>query len=184
MNRAFKFLLAITTVSLMAFTFMPSDNSKSYPIPPVNENSLFYINRTKNTNAIVYEINKMPDGKINPEDPIRVFWIRYATDSTTEDLTAIQRTYAYGVHAKRLKEGSNSFLVQLVAYKKRNIFLMPVPNSNRYAALMNINGKMAELKRIFVSISGGTFWFPKVDYIELTGRDPSSHQSVVERFVP
>ncbi len=176
--------VSLGILSLMAFTVMAPDNVKVYPVPPTNENSLFYIQRTKNTNAIVYEVNKLPDGKINAKDPIKVFWIRYASDSTTEDLNAIQRTYAYGVHANPMKGHENAFVIQLVAYKKRNIFLMPVPNTNRFTALMSINGKMAELKRIFVSISGGSFWFPKVDYIELTGRDPASHQPVVERFVP
>jgi hypothetical protein len=184
MNIAFKIFFSMMIASLMAFTFMPPDAMKVYPVPPGNENSLFYIQRTKNTNAIVYEVNKGADGKINTKDPVKVYWIRYASDSTTEELTAIQRTYAYGVHSNLLKGQNNSFLLQLVAYKKRNIFLMPVPNSNRYVALMNINGKMAEIKRIFVSISGGTFWFPKVDYIELSGKDPSTHQPVVERFVP
>jgi hypothetical protein len=172
------------TGSLMAFTFLPPENVKTYPVPPVNDNSLFYIQRTKNTNAIVYEVNKLPDGKINTHDPVKIFWIRYATDSTTEELTTIQRTYAYGVHANPLKGQNDAFILQLVAYKKKNIFLLPIGNTNRYGAFMNINGKMAELKRIFVAISGGTFWFPKVDYIELTGRDPASQQPVVERFVP
>ena len=176
-------LLMLSFVSLVGFTYLPND-TKVYPVPPVNENSLFYINRTKNTNAIVYEVNKTADGKIDVDDPVKVYWIRYASDSTTEELNTIQRTYAYGVHAKPMKDMNNSFVLQLVAYKKKNIFLMPIPNTNRYAALMSINGKMAELKRIFVSISGGTFWFPKVDYIELTGRDPISHLPTVERFVP
>lgn len=184
MNSAFNFLIAaLAVISLLAFTVLP-DNTKIYPVPPLNDNSLFYIQRTKNTNAIVYEVNKLSNGAINKKDPIKVYWIRYASDSTTEELNTIQRTYAYGVHANPLKGDGDAFIVQLVAYKKKNIFLMPVPNSNRYAALMNINGKMAELKRIFVSISGGSFWFPKVDYIELTGRDPLSHLPVVERFVP
>src|SRR5436190_14964042 len=156
---------------------------KVFPVPPTNENSLFYIQRTKNTNAIVYEVNRLPDGKINVDDPVKVYWLRYATDSTTAELTYIQRKYAYGVVTKQYDKNKNTFVLQLVAYKKRNIFLIPAGN-NKYTALMSINGKFAEIKRIFVSISGGTFWFPKVDYIELTGKDPTTQQKIVERFVP
>ncbi len=157
---------------------------KVYPVPPINENSLFYIQRSKNTNAIVYEVNKNADGKINVEDPVKIYWIRYASDSTTEDLNYIQRKYAYGVSSRPYKDQKNSFILQLVAYNKRNIFLLPLANGKHYAAFMSINGKIAEIKKIFVAISGGTFWFPKVDYIELTGKDPASQQKVVERFVP
>jgi hypothetical protein len=156
---------------------------KVFPVPPTNENSLFYIQRTKNTNAIIYEVNRLPDGKINTDAPVKVYWLRYATDSTTEGLTYIQRKYAYGIEIKQYDKKKNTFVLQLVAYKKRNLFLIPTGN-NKYTALMNINGKFAEIKRIFVSISGGTFWFPKVDYIELTGKDPTTQQKIVERFVP
>lgn len=155
-----------------------------YPVPPVNENSLFYIQRTKNTNAIVYEVNRLANGKINTQEPVKVYWIRYASDSTTADLNYIQRTYAYGIKVDSYNAAKNSFVIQLVAYKKRSIYLLPKSNGKNYSAFMAINGKMSELKRIFVATSGGSFWFPKVDYIELSGRDPVTQQKIVERFVP
>lgn len=158
--------------------------SKIYPVPPVNENSLFYIQRSKNTNAIVYEVNHLVDGKINSEEPIKIYWIRYSSDSTTEELTLIQRKYAYGLTSRNYNGQKNSFVIQFVAYKKRNIFLLPTNNGKRYIAYININGKLAELKKIFISTSGGTFWFPVIDYVEITGKDPTTHQIVVERFKP
>jgi len=75
-------------------------------------------------------------------------------------------------------------VIQFVAYKKRNIFLLPVNNGKRYAAFTNINGRLAELKKIFISISGGTFWFPSIEYVDLIGKDPTSLQTVTERFKP
>ena len=158
--------------------------SKIYPVPPVNENSLFYIQRSKNTNAIVYEVNHLPDGKINTEDPIKIFWIRYSSDSTNEDLSVIQRKYAYGLTSRSYNGQRNAFVIHFVAYKKRNIFLLPASNGKRYGAYMNINGKLAELKKIFISTSGGSFWFPTIDYVEITGKDPTTQQIIIERFKP
>jgi hypothetical protein len=178
------FFTTMVVTILAIFVSPEPNNTVVYPVPPVRDNSLFYIQRTKNTNAIVYETNYLPNGRINTKEPIKIYWIRYASDSTTAELTSIQRTYAYGVHVNQLKTENSSFIVQLVAYKKRSIFLMPISNGTRYAALMKINGKMAELKRIFVATSGGTFWFPKVDYIELSGKDPVTHLPVIERFQP
>jgi hypothetical protein len=177
-------------ISIFLTAFFPNEvisdpnTSKIYPVPPVNENSLFYIQRSKNTNAIVYETNRLPDGKLNAVDPINIFWIRYATDSTPSELTLIQRKYAYGVNVRPYNGQKNSFVVQFVSYKKKNIFLLPVNNGKRYAAYTNINGKFAELKKIFVSTSGGTFWFPTIDYVELSGKDPATQQPVEERFKP
>ncbi len=181
----FNFILTFLLSFLNGITFVTDPTvPKVYPVPPVNENSLFYIQRTKNTNAIVYEVNRKADGKIDVDDPVKVYWIRYASDSTTEDLNYIQRKYAYGLSSRQNNNQKNSFIIQLVAYKKRNIFLLPDATGKHFTAFMSINGKMAEIKRIFVSISGGTFWFPKVDYIELSGKDPATKQKVVERFVP
>jgi hypothetical protein len=184
-------MILINYLLTLLFTMMPegstvSDASpaKVYPVPPVNENSLFYIQRTKNTNAIVYEVNKKSDGKINEAEPIKIYWIRYASDSTTDDLSPIQKKYAYGVNTRSYNGQKNSFVVQFVSYKKRNIFLLPSSNGNQYAAYININGKLAELKKVFVATSGGTFWFPTIDYVELTGKDPATQQNVVERFRP
>ncbi len=177
----FTFLLTLlTTHTVVSDALVP----KIYPVPPVNENSLFYIQRSKNTNAIVYEINRTPEGKIKAEEPIKIYWIRYSSDSTTEDLTLIQRKYAYGVNSRSYNGQQNSFVIQFLAYKKRNIFLLPKNNDKQYAAYININGKLAELKKIFISTSGGTFWFPIIDFVEITGKDPVTHQVLVERFKP
>lgn len=155
-----------------------------YPTPTVNDNSLFYIQRSKNTNAIVYELNRSPEGQINTVEPVKIFWIRYTSDSSLADLTLVQNKYAYGIEATPVNEQKNSFVLHFNAYKKRSFFLMPVKNSKRYAALTKINGQLAELKKVFISTSGGTFWFPQIDYIELTGKDPATQQIVTERFIP
>ena len=179
----FRNLIAVLFLLVNGVT--PDPNApKIYPVPPQNENSLFYLQRTKNTNAIVYEVNRKADGKINGDDPIKIYWIRYSSDSTTADLTAIQRKYAYGMSFRPYNGAKNSYVLQFAAYKKRNMFLLPSNNEKHYGIYTNINGKLAELKKIFIATSGGTFWFPKVDYIELTGKDPASQQVVVERFVP
>jgi hypothetical protein len=186
MNIAFLNTLFIWLMSLITFPEVSSDPGiqKNYPVPSKNENSLFYIQRTKNTNAIVYEVNRKADGKINSENPVKIYWIRYSSDSTKEDLTPIQSRYAYGIVSRNYNNQKNAFVLQIVSYKKRNIFLLPTPNEKHYVAFMSINGKLAELQRIFVATNGGTFWFPVIEYIELLGKDPVTHQTVMERFKP
>lgn len=176
--------LFLVILGLLIPFLLISGSKVNYPVPPVNENSLFYIQRSKNTNAIVYEVNRLADGRINSEDPVKIYWIRYTSDSSTADLTPIQRRYAYGITSKTYDNLKNSFVLQLNSYKKRSIFLLPSTNGKHFTAFININGKLSELKKIFVATSGGTFWFPAVDYVELTGKDPSTQQTVVERFKP
>ncbi|MFN8165723.1 MAG: DUF4833 domain-containing protein [Bacteroidia bacterium] len=156
---------------------------KSFPTPPANDNSLFYVQRSKNTNSIIYEVNRMPDGTPNPQEPVKIYWIRYASDSAIEDLSYIQSKYAYGLTSRPYGGQKNAYVLQFVSYSKKTLYLLPESNG-KYGMFTNINGKLCELKKVFIMISGGSFWFPSIDYVELTGKDPASQMTVVERFVP
>jgi len=155
-----------------------------FPTPPQTDRSLFYIQRSKNTNAIKYDANVMADGKLNPAEPVSVYWIRYATDSTSAELTYIQRKYAYGVKTVPVPGKQDQFIVSFVSYEKKKFYVLRDPDGKKYRAFTNINGKMAELKKIFIQLSGGTFWFPNIVDIEISGKDPATHQNVVEHFRP
>ena len=157
---------------------------KVYPTPPTTENSLFYVQRSKNTNAIVYDINRLPDGSPDPTNPIHIYWIRYASDSTKEDLSYIQEKYAYGLISRPYNGQKNAYVMNFVSYDKKNLYLLPTSTPKKYAIFTNINGKLCELKKAFIMLNGGTFWFPTIEYIEMVGRDPATQQIVSERFVP
>lgn len=180
-------LSVILQLLLVKLFFAPSGETttipKTYPTPPTNENSLFYIQRSNNTNAIVYETNLKKDGTINEEEPVKIYWLRYTSDSTMEDLNYIQRKYAYGINSHPIQDQKNKFVLQFVSYSKKNIYLMQKPNG-KYAAYVTINGKPAELKHVWIQLNGGTFWFPTIEYVELTGKDPATQQTVSERFKP
>jgi hypothetical protein len=159
-------------------------NAETYPVPPRNERSLFYIQRSKNTNAIVYELNLRADGRINEEEPVHVFWLRYSSDSTKAELNYIQKNYAYGIESRTMPGKPGQFVLNLVSYDKKKIFLIPGSGSNAYQAFTLINGRMALLDRIFIRLNGGTFWFPVIEEVEIKGRDPQTREVLVEYFKP
>lgn len=156
----------------------------TYPVPPINEKTLFYIQRSKNTNAIVYEVNTDDNGNLNPVEPVRVFWIRYSSDSTTEGLTYIQKRYAYGLDVIPVKDHKDQFVLNFVSYTRKKIYLFRDSPSGRFHAYTSINGKLSQLDRIFIRINGGTFWFPNIVDIELNGKDPATRTLVREHFKP
>ena len=57
-----------------------SDKSANvvYPTPPASSERLFYVQRTPNANTIVYDLNLNSDGKLNAEQPVKVYWLKYA----------------------------------------------------------------------------------------------------------
>ena len=43
---------------------------------------------------------------------------------------------------------------------------------------------MIELSKVFVKTDGGTFWFPVVRYVEISGIDVATNTFTTIRFVP
>lgn len=65
-------------------------------------NQLFYLQRDPNANTVVYQLNVNDAGKIDEDEPVRMFWLRYAEHGERQDLSFIQRRFAYGLTTQKL----------------------------------------------------------------------------------
>lgn len=153
----------------------------SFPTPPSNSQSLFYIQRTPNINTIMYEVN-MPSGQPDTENPVKVYWIRYGEEGQREDLSYIQRNYAYGIKSKKVD--ARNYELRFVSYKKLPFMLSLSDQDNRYHVYARINNVEIEVSRVFLQIEGGTFWFPNVVCAEVRGVDRVTGKPVVQNFKP
>lgn len=149
-----------------------------YPIPTGNSKQLFYLQRTPNKNTIVYELN-YNNGNIDKDDPIHGFWIRYQEKGQKEELSYIQKTFAYGLKTKKIAE--NQFEICFVSYKKFKMYLR-MGSDKLFHLYTNINQKTAELYSIYLKINGGAFWTPNIEYVDIYGIDPISRSVVKERM--
>ena len=122
----------------------------SLPVPH-EHNQLFYLQRDPDENTVIYRLNTIND-EIDPNDPVNVYWIRYAEGGEKKSLNFIQRTMAYGVSTKQLK--NNDFELRLAAYQGLPLRLTYLKTEKKYVVLAKINGKEAVLDRIFVRITG------------------------------
>lgn len=152
---------------------------KNFPVPPASSNLLFYLQRSSNTNTIICELNG-DNNKVDDSRPVVTSWLRYADDpkGPRQDLNFIQRTFAYGMKSKSL--GNGQYELHFVCYKKYSMRLMKI--NGQYHIVGPINGKMHILDRMFISINGGSFWSPNVQYVEIVGRDMSTNQVASERL--
>ena len=150
---------------------------EGFPVPAPNVNQLFFLQRTSNTNTIVYELN-YKKGILDLDNPVHVFWIRYAEKGQRAELSWIQRVFAYGVKTKQLAD--SSYRIRLVSYAGYSMYLKKGAD-NRYRLYAPINGKLMILNRIFVKIVGGSMWSPDIEYFEVSGIDPATGKPVAER---
>lgn len=153
----------------------------TFPVPKAIKDMLFYVQRTPNTNTIVYELNYEKDGTLKTDNPVHIFWLRYQEDGRRKELNFIQRKFAYGLNVKKLKDGG--YDLRFVSYDKHPLFLRRATDNNYYV-YTTIQNKQTILKRIYIKIDGGTFWHPNVLYIELRGIEASTGKEIFERFKP
>jgi len=183
--RVFFVLCGLIFLQLEGLANIPTntDPQDTFPVPVNIKNQLFYLQRTPNTNTVVYALNINAKGVLDESTPVKVFWIRYPEGGMQKDLNFIQKAFAYGTISKKNKDGS--FTIQLVAYKKKEFILKKSASENTYKLYTQINNKESEIKRIFIKIDpGGTLFNPNIAYVEMKGKEANSNKPIMERFKP
>jgi phosphatidylglycerophosphate synthase len=156
------------------------DAQDTFPIPPHNSKSLFYLQRTPNTNTIICELNEK-NGIPDEDDPVHVLWVRYTEQKQRQELSFLQRHFAYGIKSQSL--GNDRYVLHFISYKKLPLVLKKSPVDNQHHVYATISGKEAILSRIYIKINpGGSFWSPNVEYIELKGTDPDNGKELMQRI--
>jgi hypothetical protein len=141
--------------------------------------SLFVIARSKNANIVQYDARLTADGVLDPKEPVKGYWILLAEDGRHEELNLLGRR-AYGFDIKRDASGK-SWAMTLAAYPKREITVRQVGAMARAEIL--IDGKPSILEKLYVNSTEG--WsLPKVNYIELFGKDLKTGEKRYEKLLP
>ncbi len=151
-----------------------------YPVPPKSKELLFYIQRNKNANAIVYEARLDADGRLVDKDPVRVNWIRYTQGGMREPINVFENRMAYGVRHRQTKDGVA--WMNFVASNKYP-FRVEVNDAGQAEARMLINGRYARLDHVEVQAKESGF-LPKILHVDLCGTEVVSGKEVVERLHP
>lgn len=151
----------------------------NFPVPPHTNKTLFYVQRSSNSNTVMYDVNLLSDKTINSEDPVNVYWIRYAENGQKKKLNYIERVLAYGVNCKPFQ--GNSFLLHFNASSTKEV-LVTMDAKGQARAQMTISKQKSYLEKIFVTVTEGGWRFPKVNYVEFFGSDIASGQKTYEKM--
>ncbi len=152
----------------------------TFPTPNNIPNKLFYMQRDPNINTIICELNLASNGTIVKEQPVKVYWIRYDDDGRKQELSYIQKKFAYGIQSKAI--GNDEYELRFVSYKKFPLYLRKSNRDNKYHVYATVNNKKMQLDRIFVRIDGGSFWIPNVKYVEMKGASTENAAQLLERI--
>src|SRR5882757_1707547 len=144
--------IIIKNIAIIVFLFCTGVcmAQEGFPVPAGNANQLFYLQRTPNTNTVVYELNYDKNGELDTDNPVHVFWIRYGEKGQRAELSFIQRHFAYGIKTKLVSK--DLYEMHIVSYKKRLLYLRKTADNTFYVYTM-IDNKQVMVNRIFLKIN-------------------------------
>jgi hypothetical protein len=174
-------------IGLFVFTGFNNDDEeeksavfKGYPVPK-DKNMLFYIQKSFNTNAVVYTANIGADGKLNPEQPVNVFWRRYQEDGGIKPLKYLEKKLAFGVNFSPIEGKENAYVFTLASLKGMKLYITQdkkgVPQ-----LITTINNQPAKIERVFVTAEHVSL-LPKVFFLEIFGRDAKTGAFIYEKVM-
>lgn len=177
-------MLMLTGVSgsnqIMAQTSGRSNEADNFPTPPPNNTMMFYLQRTPNTNTIVYALNCDKNNKLLDSEPIKVYWIRYTEEGNpVRNLNYIQKKFAYGI--KTQKSGKDSWNLSMVAYDKLPLTLRK-GKQGAYNVFVTINNKDYIFRKAYIKVDGGSFWSPNIPYIDIYTKDEVLGKEITHRI--
>jgi hypothetical protein len=180
MKRKISILLSALTGFLIQGYSPAQAREHTFPTPPASTHRLFYIQRSKDANTIMYDANLTSDGRLDARKPVEVYWIRYADKGQREDLTAFQWQMAYGYKHRQLGNAAEGYDICLNAFRKRPIKV--IYRQGKPVALATINGQSACLQKVFVQVDPRSGLVPRVQYVDMFGIDPERGLPVHERI--
>ncbi|GAB3715046.1 hypothetical protein GCM10027592_55300 [Spirosoma flavus] len=151
------------------------------PVPDSSPNQLFYLQRSKDANTVIYEARLTANHKLDPIKPMDVYWIRYAEKGQRESLSAIQWKLAYG-YTHKPTSSSDTYDIHLHAFKERPLQIMY--HQGKPVATLLINGQRACLQKVFVHVDPKPHFIPHVTYVDMFGTSLKTNQPVYERIIP
>lgn len=147
---------------------------------PKGKDLLFFLQRTPDANTVIYELNYKSAGVLDPDAPVKASWIRYSEQGQCKSLSSIEEKFAYGVKCKQI--GNDAYEIRLTAYKKLPLYLLKSEKDDKYHIYIEDEGRHLLLKRVFVKVNGGSFWFPKVTYIDLITTNSETGIELLKRI--
>jgi len=146
----------------------------------IKTSPLFIIERSKNANVVHYDARLTADGELDPKEPVIAYWILLAKDGRREKLSWVEKKKAYGFTIKP-DPSVNGYKMTLVAAPEKQIIVKKEKETVLAEAV--IEGRPAVLEKMYINASDGLTG-PKVQYIEVYGKDLQTGEKLREKMVP
>jgi len=143
-------------------------------------NMLFKIDRSRDPDVIVYDVNLNSMGELDKSNPINIYWIKNTQKGIIKPLTGIQKKFGYGLKFISISENMADF--QFVSYFDR-VFKLRRTDNNQFKVFTVSHNKKVEVQRLYVQFEDKSSWIPNITNIELYGIDTDNGNPVSESIL-
>jgi hypothetical protein len=109
-------------------------------VPSNDSDALFYIQRSLDSNTLLYKLNKVK-GVISNEEPVKVCWIKYAEDGRMENLSRVQEQFAYGMKRRKVDDNNDTIELRIAGNRKVPFYLIHAEQDDYYYVQIVANGR-------------------------------------------
>lgn len=152
-----------------------------YPVPD-EPNMLFYIERSVNSNTVVYAAHLDVHGRIDPEAPVDAYWRWYNVDGHRKPLNFIERMMAYGVNSVAHGGPGGAVTFKVAALPERKLVL-DLDSHGHPEALMRFGSRWARLDYVYLVVDDSGM-LPSVTAMDILGFDKLTGKPLKEHVVP
>ena len=147
---------------------------------PDEPNQLFYVQRSPNSNTVVYAAHLDAHGDIDRGDPVEAFWRKFNVDGARTGLNFMERMMAYGVRLDRVQPGKPvTFTIAALPERKLTLTL---DAQHRPQALMQMGSHTVKLAYVYLHVVEGGL-LPKVPELDIFGTDTATGKAVHEHLI-
>jgi hypothetical protein len=172
-----KVIIILAVIAVFAFGFTNPDQGDN----PTGAYNLFKIERSRDPDIVLYDVNVDSQGNLDTSMPISVYWKKFTENGAFEPLTGIQKRFGYGIKYQNISEHSAEF--KFVSSLER-IFELRKSGDDHYRVYTYADGKKVEVKSLFIHFEDDAFWFPEISRIEVVGIDIAQGGLINESIIP
>ena len=147
---------------------------------PDEPGQLFYVQRSPNSNTVIYAARLDAKGNLNSSAPVEAFWRKFNIDGSRQPLNFIERAMAYGVRLDSRKTGKPvTFSIAALPERKVTVSL---DNDHRPQALMQIGSHLVKVAYVYLQVVEGGL-LPKIPSLDIFGTDIASGKAIHEHLI-
>jgi hypothetical protein len=147
---------------------------------PDEPNQLFYVQRSPNSNTVIYAAKLDAQGNFDSRTPVEAFWRKFNIDGSKQPLNFFERMSAYGVKINARKAGQ-PITFTIAALPQRQLTL-GLDARHRPQATMLIAGRRVKVAYVYLQVVEGGL-IPSVPSLDIFGTDVASGKAVHEHLV-